>query len=56
MGEAASGQGVDRHLLGLYILSGEMGLPTPDIFTDKAYTLRLDLYRLLYPFQNASPN
>ncbi|XP_041478460.1 peroxisomal carnitine O-octanoyltransferase-like isoform X2 [Lytechinus variegatus] len=39
MTEAASGQGIDRHLLGLYILSQELGLPVPDLFTDKAYTL-----------------
>eukprot|EP00057_Strongylocentrotus_purpuratus_P020549 XP_011675023.1 PREDICTED: peroxisomal carnitine O-octanoyltransferase-like [Strongylocentrotus purpuratus] len=39
MAEAASGQGIDRHLLGLYILSQEMGLPIPDLFMDKAFVL-----------------
>jgi hypothetical protein len=35
-----SGNGVDRHLLGLYIASHLKGLPkTPPIFTDKAYKL-----------------
>ncbi|XP_071504244.1 peroxisomal carnitine O-octanoyltransferase-like [Diadema antillarum] len=39
MAEASSGQGIDRHLLGLYLISQEMGLPVPELFTDKAYTL-----------------
>ncbi|XP_071504219.1 peroxisomal carnitine O-octanoyltransferase-like [Diadema antillarum] len=37
--EAATGQGTDRHLLGLYLISQEMGLPVPELFMDKAYTL-----------------
>lgn len=38
--EAMRGLGVDRHLLGLYILAKGMGLnPMPKIFTDKAFQL-----------------
>ncbi|KAF0298202.1 Peroxisomal carnitine O-octanoyltransferase [Amphibalanus amphitrite] len=32
--QASDGHGCDRHLMGLQILAGEAGLPTPDIFTD----------------------
>ena len=31
------GHGVDCHLLGLRELAAELGLPTPDIFTDPTY-------------------
>jgi carnitine O-acetyltransferase len=34
---AMSGKGIDRHLLGLKILSNDMGIDTPDIFKDLAY-------------------
>ncbi|CAB4039178.1 Peroxisomal carnitine O-octanoyltransferase, partial [Paramuricea clavata] len=30
--------GIDRHLLGLKILAEKSGLPTPEIFTDPAWT------------------
>ena len=31
------GHGVDCHLLGIRELAAELGLPTPDIFTDPTY-------------------
>lgn len=37
MGEAQNGKGFDRHLLGLYLIANEEGLPTPDLFTDPLY-------------------
>jgi len=38
MKEAVDGQGIDRHLLGLQLIAASEGLPTPAIFTDKAWT------------------
>ena len=35
--EAVNGHGVDRHLLGLKLISKEKGLPLPELFTDPAY-------------------
>lgn len=35
--QAANGQGVDRHLLGLRLLASEAGIETPAIFSDPAY-------------------
>ncbi|KAI3360493.1 hypothetical protein L3Q82_002379 [Scortum barcoo] len=35
--EAQEGKGFDRHLLGLYLIAKEEGLPTPEIFTDPIY-------------------
>ena len=35
--EAVNGQGVDRHLLGLKLISKEKGLPLPELFSDPAY-------------------
>ncbi|XP_039661068.1 peroxisomal carnitine O-octanoyltransferase isoform X1 [Perca fluviatilis] len=37
MGEAQEGKGFDRHLLGLYLIAKEEGLPTPDLFMDPLY-------------------
>ncbi|KAJ8353930.1 hypothetical protein SKAU_G00214970 [Synaphobranchus kaupii] len=37
MGEAQKGKGFDRHLLGLYLIAKEEGLPVPDLFTDPLY-------------------
>nr|XP_033945490.1 peroxisomal carnitine O-octanoyltransferase isoform X3 [Pseudochaenichthys georgianus] len=39
MVEAQDGQGFDRHLLGLYLIAREEGLPTPDLFMDPLYSL-----------------
>ncbi|KAL9966589.1 hypothetical protein ACROYT_G024691 [Oculina patagonica] len=38
MKEAINGQGIDRHLLGLQIIAASEGMPTPTIFSDKAWT------------------
>ena len=38
MSEATNGLGIDRHLLGLKIIAEKSGLPTPEIFTDSAWT------------------
>ncbi|KAI1885482.1 hypothetical protein AGOR_G00204150 [Albula goreensis] len=37
MGEAQNGKGFDRHLLGLYLIAKEEGLPVPDLFNDPLY-------------------
>ncbi|XP_056142430.1 peroxisomal carnitine O-octanoyltransferase-like isoform X1 [Lampris incognitus] len=37
MAEAQNGKGFDRHLLGLYLIAQEEGLPTPDLFMDPLY-------------------
>uniref|UniRef100_A0A667XJ02 Peroxisomal carnitine O-octanoyltransferase n=1 Tax=Myripristis murdjan TaxID=586833 RepID=A0A667XJ02_9TELE len=37
MAEAQNGKGFDRHLLGLYLIAKEEGLPTPDLFMDPLY-------------------
>lgn len=34
---ASDGQGCDRHLLGLYLISQESGLSVPDLFLDPAF-------------------
>lgn len=38
MSEAQNGKGFDRHLLGMYLIAKEEGLPTPDLFMDPLYT------------------
>ncbi|XP_020625298.1 peroxisomal carnitine O-octanoyltransferase-like isoform X3 [Orbicella faveolata] len=38
MKEAVDGQGIDRHLLGLQLIAASEGMPTPAIFTEKAWT------------------
>lgn len=38
MAEAQEAKGFDRHLLGLYMISKEEGLPVPDLFIDPLYT------------------
>ncbi|XP_019896694.2 peroxisomal carnitine O-octanoyltransferase isoform X2 [Esox lucius] len=38
MAEAQNGKGFDRHLLGLYLIAKEEGLPVPDLFTDPLYS------------------
>ncbi|KAL0985401.1 hypothetical protein UPYG_G00156420 [Umbra pygmaea] len=38
MSEAQNGKGFDRHLLGLYLIAKEEGLPVPDLFTDPLYS------------------
>ena len=40
---AVNGQGVDRHLLGLKLISKEKGILLPEIFTDPAYTHSLHI-------------
>ena len=42
--ECASGEGCDRHLLGLYIIAQEEGRPIPELFTDPAFSKRLVTY------------
>lgn len=37
MAEAQEGTGFDRHLLGLYLVAREEGLPTPELFLDPLY-------------------
>ncbi|XP_013875808.1 peroxisomal carnitine O-octanoyltransferase [Austrofundulus limnaeus] len=38
MSEAQEGNGFDRHLLGMYLIAKEAGLPTPQLFTDPLYS------------------
>eukprot|EP00127_Corallochytrium_limacisporum_P002697 Clim_evm6s136 gene=Clim_evmTU6s136 len=38
MQRATFGQACDRHLFGLSLLAAENGMPTPELFTDPAYT------------------
>lgn len=38
MSEAANGLGCDRHLLGMWIIAHEEGLPVPALYTDSSYT------------------
>ena len=40
MKDCVKGQGIDRHMFGLGILSLENGLPMPEIFTDPSFTKR----------------
>lgn len=38
--------GFDRHLLGLYLVAREEGLPTPELFLDPLYAKRYYLLGL----------
>ncbi|KAM9436607.1 peroxisomal carnitine O-octanoyltransferase [Clarias gariepinus] len=38
MHEAQNGKGFDRHLLGLYLIAKEEGLPVPELYSDSLYT------------------
>uniref|UniRef100_A0A671LR32 Peroxisomal carnitine O-octanoyltransferase n=1 Tax=Sinocyclocheilus anshuiensis TaxID=1608454 RepID=A0A671LR32_9TELE len=38
MAEAQDGRGFDRHLLGLYLIAKEEGLPVPELYMDPLYT------------------
>ncbi|XP_062841936.1 peroxisomal carnitine O-octanoyltransferase isoform X1 [Trichomycterus rosablanca] len=38
MDEAQKGKGFDRHLLGLYLIAKEEGLPVPELYTDPLYS------------------
>ncbi|XP_036614976.1 peroxisomal carnitine O-octanoyltransferase [Trichosurus vulpecula] len=38
MKECSSGKGIDRHLLGLYLIAKEEGLPVPELFTDPLFS------------------
>ncbi|XP_043923448.1 peroxisomal carnitine O-octanoyltransferase isoform X1 [Protopterus annectens] len=38
MNECQNGKGFDRHLLGLFLIAKEAGLPVPELYTDPAYT------------------
>nr|CAB3233914.1 peroxisomal carnitine O-octanoyltransferase-like [Phallusia mammillata] len=38
MQECKNNRGCDRHLFGLAVAAGELGLPMPDLFTDPMYT------------------
>ena len=37
MVQCQDGQGIDRHLLGLYIIALENDIPIPEIFTDPTF-------------------
>ncbi|XP_020843150.1 peroxisomal carnitine O-octanoyltransferase isoform X1 [Phascolarctos cinereus] len=37
MKECSSGRGFDRHLLGLFLIAREEGLPTPELYTDPLF-------------------
>nr|XP_054773599.1 peroxisomal carnitine O-octanoyltransferase-like [Lytechinus pictus] len=37
MSDAMQNKGCDRHLLGLYFISDELGMPPPDIFLDQGF-------------------
>ncbi|XP_035382576.1 peroxisomal carnitine O-octanoyltransferase isoform X2 [Electrophorus electricus] len=37
MNEAQNGKGFDRHLLGLYLIAKEEGLPVPELYSDPLY-------------------
>ena len=43
--QGVSGQGVDRHLLGLRLIAQEAGMELPDFFKDDAYSRSMN-YRL----------
>lgn len=43
MSEARNGFGCDRHLLGLMLMTKELGLELHDIFTDDAWKKRLEI-------------
>ena len=43
--QGVSGQGVDRHLLGLRLIAQEAGMEIPDFFKDEAYSKSM-YYRL----------
>ncbi len=43
--QGISGQGVDRHLLGLRLIAQEAGMEIPDFFKDEAYS-RSMYYRI----------
>jgi len=43
MKTAMTGNGVDRHLLGLYLTSKLSGMETPALFADKAWSLDFKL-------------
>ena len=45
--DATVGEGCDRHLLGLYCASREMGMDIPAIFRDKVRALVCSLYSVL---------
>ncbi|KAK7147285.1 hypothetical protein R3I94_009962 [Phoxinus phoxinus] len=38
MGEAQDGKGFDRHLLGMYLIAKEEGLPVPELYSDPLYS------------------
>lgn len=38
--------GFDRHLLGLYLIAKEEGLPNPDLYNDPLYTKRFAKTRM----------
>ncbi|XP_013419196.1 carnitine O-palmitoyltransferase 1, liver isoform-like [Lingula anatina] len=37
--DATNGEGCDRHLLGLYCVSKELGMPVPSLYMDKAWQI-----------------
>ena len=55
--QAISGQGIDRHLLGLKLIATENGIETPGIFKDVAFSRSLHfklstsqvMYKICYP-------
>lgn len=38
MAEAQDGKGIDRHLLGLYLIAKENSIPVPELYADPLYT------------------
>lgn len=38
MAEAQDGKGIDRHLLGLYLIAKESSVPVPELYADPLYT------------------
>ncbi|XP_012266686.1 carnitine O-acetyltransferase-like isoform X2 [Athalia rosae] len=55
-GEAATGQGIDRHLFGLKTIAAKKGSSIPDIFTDVGYTrsTHFNLTSSQVPYKTAS--
>ncbi|XP_027631651.1 peroxisomal carnitine O-octanoyltransferase isoform X2 [Tupaia chinensis] len=38
MNDCSTGKGIDRHLLGLFLIAKEEGLPVPELFTDPLFS------------------
>lgn len=57
--QAMSGEGVDRHLLGLKLTAQEAGLPTPNIFSDpsfgKVFSFKISTSQVSIPESSPTP-